>query len=140
MFKKPDFFRLFNVAVLAAVCLMLFVFWPASCEAGNATVSWDHPTSYVDNTPLAIADIARTEIRWGKCNAAKTDFAEPGTTFGVSAPTATATIPAIPTGAYCFAARTVTMANEASDWTPVVSKDVTNIPGKPQNFVVTLSL
>lgn len=138
-FKKPDLGGLLNVLGLAAICLALFVFWPAKCFAGNADLFWTHPTQYVDGSALALANIARTEVAWGRCNAAKTDFAGTPTTFNVAAPTATAGIPAIPTGPYCFKVRTVTTANEISDWTGPVSKDVTNIPGRPQNFTVTIS-
>ena len=138
--KRPDFGGLLNVLGLAAICLGLFVFLPSKCEAGNANLTWTHPTAYVDGTPLPLANIARTEIAWGKCNAAKTDFEAAPTTFNVAAPTAAAAIPAIPTGAYCFKARTVSTANEVSDWAGPVWKDVTNIPGRPQNFTVTLAL
>lgn len=138
-FKKPDPIRVLKVLVAAGICFALFVFWPAKCFAGNAELIWTHPTSYEDASPLALANIARTEVAWGRCNAAKTDFAGTPTTFNVLAPTATASIPAIPTGPYCFKVRTVTTANEVSDWTGPVSKDVTNTPGRPQNFTVTIS-
>jgi hypothetical protein len=138
-FKKPDFGNLLNVLGLAGICLALFVFWPAKCQAGNATLTWTHPAAYEDGTALALANIARTEIAWGVCNAGKTDIAGTPTTFNVAAPAATAAIPAIPTGSYCFKARTVTTANEISAWAGPAAKDVTNIPGKPQNFTVTIS-
>lgn len=137
---KINFGGLLNVLGLAAIALALFVFLPAKCWAGNAVVAWTHPTSYEDSTPLALANILRTEVAWGKCNAAKTDFEAAPIIVNVAAPTATTNIPAIPTGAYCFKARTVTTANEVSAWAGPVWKDVTNIPGRPQNFTVTLSL
>lgn len=140
--KRPDFGGLLNVLGLAAIALALFVFLPSKCEAGNADVSWTHPTQYVDGTPLPLASILRTEIQWGKCNATQTAF-DTGVvpiTVNVAAPAAAQAIPAIPTGKYCFRARTVSTANELSDWTNLVWKDVTNVPGKPQNFTVTLSL
>lgn len=140
--KRPDLGGILNVLGLAAICLALFVFLPSKCEAGNADVTWTHPTQYVDGTPLALASIGRTEIQWGKCNSTMTGF-DAGvtpTTVNVTAPTASQAIPAIPTGRYCFRARTVTVASELSDWTAFAWKDVTNIPGRPQNFTVTLSL
>ena len=140
--KRPDFGGLLNVLGLAAICLGLFVFLPSTCEAGNADVAWTHPTQYVDGTPLPLANIARTEIQWGKCNATQTGFDAAVTpiTVNVAAPTAAQAIPAIPTGRYCFRARTVSTVAEVSDWTAFVWKDVTNIPGRPQNFTVTLAL
>lgn len=134
--------NLVNVLGLAAIALALLVFLPSKCEAGNADVAWTHPTAYVDGTPLPLANILRTEIQWGKCNATQTGFdaAIAPITVNVAAPTATQAIPSIPTGRYCFRARTVSTASEVSDWTAFVWKDVTNIPGRPQNFTVTLSL
>lgn len=129
-----------DVAILLVVALVSLA--PGLAQAGNADVTWTHPNQYVDGTPLPLASILRTEIQWGKCNATQTGFdaAITPVTINVAAPTASQAIPAIPTGRYCFRARTVTTANETSAYTGFAWKDVTNIPGAPQNFTVTLAL
>ena len=76
-----------------------------SFPAFAANLSWTHPTTYSDATPLAVADIASTTIEWSN-----------GSTFGTvagsqvvmgTANTATAPDPAAGAAGGPGAARTV---------------------------------
>lgn len=138
---------------LATTALVLAVLQFSSCKgawlfpsahAGEATLSWTHPTAYTDTSALPVAEIARTEIEYAKCNSARTGFMTTATpVIGVfPAPPATGVIPGLAAGAWCFRARTVTVANNASVWTGFVStviadETVPKIPAPPAALTVS---
>lgn len=50
--------------IVVAVVAVLFALpvW-----AATFTAKWTNPTSYVDDSPLAVADISRTRLEYGSC-------------------------------------------------------------------------
>lgn len=118
--------------VVLAFALMGFA---AQSFAGDAIVTWVHPTSYEDGTALPLSSIARTELEYGKCNTAKDGFlASPApVTLPVAAPATTRTITGLGAGDWCVRARTVsTIATDGiSDWTNMAWKTITMKVGPP---------
>lgn len=100
------------------LALMLLV--PGWVQAGEADLSWVHPTTYTDGTPLPIGQIARTEVEYGLCNAGKTGFlASPApVVVTILPPPNTQKITGLAPGTWCFRARTVaTTTTTPSAWT-----------------------
>jgi hypothetical protein len=88
--------------------------------AGDANLSWTHPTTYTDGTALPISQIARTEVEYGLCNAGRTGFlASPVPVIvTVAPPPATRVVTGLAPGTWCFRARTVaTTSTTPSAWT-----------------------
>jgi hypothetical protein len=99
--------RLFAFAVL----ILAFAL-PAG--AANLTGSFTLPTTYVDGTPLALADIRHIHIETGTCTSAgvfavreaEVDVAPPATTYALVSPRSW--------GNFCVRARTVTQLGSLS--------------------------
>ena len=141
-YRKPDWFNLIIFTIIA-VAVMYFAGIFKKADAGEATLTWTHPTQYVDATPLPLANIARTEIQYAKCNAARTGFLSGATPVigSVAPPPATGTIAGLTAGTWCFRARTVTTASESSVWsgfvsTVIVDDPVPAIPTPPTDLTV----
>lgn len=115
--------------------VLLGLLFAATSYAGDAIVSWEHPTQYVDGTTIPANGIARTEIQYGKCDAAKTGFLpDPvATIIPVNHPTKTYTVPSLGAGDWCFRARTIGSASidNTSEWTAMVWKTVIMQLGPP---------
>lgn len=127
--------------LFAAVLLALAFAAPA--HADTADVSWQLANAYTDGTPLPATDIGATEIQYGRCNAAGDGFTGTPVVTSVTAPATTVSIPGFGNGTWCFRGRTVLIASlngVTSDWSAMVQKTVTLIPGPPRNFGVTLRL
>lgn len=106
-------FRLF----LIALALLSFA---GPLLADEIEVSWEHPTERTDATPIAIADIARTEIRYAPCSSAvPPTLGTPVAVVSVPAPAKTTTIANLADGRWCVQARSIDTAGLASDWTGV---------------------
>lgn len=126
----------------AAAFFILLILFTASAQAGEATLSWNHPTQYEGGVALPIGQIARTEVEYGVCNAGKTGFAaSPAPLAGaIAAPAVSTTITGLGVGTWCFHARTVTVAGGVSAWTGFVSKTIVTppppVPQPPTNLTV----
>jgi hypothetical protein len=122
------------------VALLILALFPLQLIAGEAIVSWEHPTQYVDGTTLPLSSIARTELEYGKCNTAKDGFlAAPAPVIvPVAAPATTRTITSLGAGDWCVRARTVsTVATDGiSDWTNMAWKTITMKVGPPVSIRV----
>lgn len=100
-------FRLLAFMLLGITAL--YVFAAAKVFAADVTVTWTHPTAFVDGTSLALGQIASTRVEYGSCS---------GTAFGtktgevtVNAPATTATISGFANGTTaCFRVFTRTTA------------------------------
>jgi hypothetical protein len=104
----------------ALVALMLLAF---AAHAQEASVTWTHPTAYVDETPLALGEIESTEIEFGRCSDGGLATEPAPVSVTVPGPAAEAPGIALPDyGRWCFRARTI-VAGVASEWTSIVSKD-----------------
>jgi hypothetical protein len=141
-YRKPDPFKLL-IYIMAAVVALWAVGAFKKADAGEVTLSWSHPTTYEDNTALPLSDIARTEIEYAKCNSARTGFMTTATPVivAVAPPPSSGTIPGLAPGAWCFHARTVTVAGAASVWTgfvntTVVDETLPRIPSPPSTLTV----
>lgn len=112
-----------------------------TAHADDGTVTWTHPTQYVDNTPIPAGGIAATEIQYGKCNATRTGLlATPSpVTVSVPFPATTRVISGLTTAEWCFAARTTQPIGSPSDWTGYVWKLV-DIKPKPPVLSATITL
>jgi hypothetical protein len=115
---------LIGVVLLASVVLACTI-----AHAGEATVSWEHATTNTDGSP--IGTIVRTEINYGLCNVDKTLLmpTPAPVILQIPYPTNERVITALPTGTWCFQARTYT--DTYSDWTPFVWKDIIDKPNPP---------
>lgn len=115
----------------AAAFFILLILFTASAQAGEAVLTWTHPTQNEDNSALPIGQITRTEVEYGVCNAGKTGFlATPAPVIvSVLPPPATTTVVGLAPNTWCFRARTVANG-QSSVWTGMVSKVV--IPPAPK--------
>jgi hypothetical protein len=100
-----------NRWLIAGIVFVLAFMVAPLVHAGQATVSWQNPTQYTDNTPLAPSDITRTRVEYGSC--AGIAF---GTKAGEVLTTGAAnsiTIPNLVAGTYCFRAYTTAKGQES---------------------------
>lgn len=149
--KRPDLFTSLLILSLAIMLLWLFgilgklswSFLIPSANAADAELSWTHPTQYTDNTPLPIAQIARTDIQYGLCATGNTSLLPTPPPVTVAVPTALTafTVTPLNAGRWCFAVRTAATNGEVSVWTPFVTKVVAPpAPKAPTNLVVTITV
>lgn len=119
------------------VCLALL---PLQSIAGEAIVSWDHPTQYTDGTALPLSAIARTELEYGKCNGTTDGFLASPTPVivQVAAPAVTRTISSLGAGRWCVRARTIgtSATDNTSAWTNMAWKEITMQLGPPVSIRV----
>lgn len=93
--------------------------------AANVTVSWTHPTRFVDNSTLALSQIASTRVEFGSCSGAA--FGTKAGEVTVPAPATSTTINGLAPGTHCFRAYTRTTAaagNQESGPSGVVTKSI----------------
>jgi hypothetical protein len=105
-----------------ALLLSLMTAGALEVEPDSATVVWQHPSQYVDSTPLDINDIEATEIEYGPCHPTQTAV-NPLTakTMAIMAPTEYVVGIPLPTpGLWCFRARTRMYGLDWSAWTDAV--------------------
>jgi hypothetical protein len=117
---RPTTFSTWVLATLTVLMLVAGLLLSRAARAGEAEVTWTHPTQYVDGTALPISQIARTEIEYGICNGLNSGFmATPAPVIvSVTAPAAARTITGLAAGTWCFRARTVSTLNTTpSAWT-----------------------
>ena len=93
--------------------LMLGIYTVA--DAATANLSWTHPTTRADNTPIPIAELRETQIDWARCAANNTFPATALGTKAVPAPANTTTVPDLAYGLWCFRARAVDTGGRVSD-------------------------
>jgi hypothetical protein len=132
-------FRPLRYAIVGA--LFVGLAFAAGAKADDATVTWTHPTQYVDNSPIPAGGISATEIQYGKCNATRTGLlATPApVTVSVPFPTTTRTITGLTTAEWCFAARSLQPVGSPSDWTAQVWKLI-DIKPKPPVLSSTITI
>ena len=122
------------------VIMALLSLLPMQLLAGEAIVTWDHPTQYVDGTPLPGSSIARTDLEYGKCNATRNGLlATPAPVIlQVAYPAATRTISSLGAGEWCVRARTVATSatDNTSEWTAFAWKAITMQLGPPVSIRV----
>ncbi len=138
--KKVDWFKVGVAMALTAMAFFLLGLFNTA-RAADKTLQWTHATQNTDGTP--IATILRTEINYGKCNAAKTALAAtPAPVIAqVPFPAATHTITGLGTGSWCFQARTVVTGGVTSAYTAFVSSDVlAPVPNPPGGLTVTATV
>jgi len=110
---------------------------PLQLIAGEAQLTWTHPTQYEDGTAVPAGTLVRTSLIYGICNATSNGLlATPApVTVTVPYPATTHTITGLGNGKWCFAARSET-ATEQSVWTGYVWKDVILKPKPPSGLTV----
>ncbi len=90
------------VILLSAAFLVLALIAPANAAGTTANLSWVHPTTRIDESPLPVAQIRETLIEWRRTAA--------GPLIGslrVPAPATTASVPGLVCGDFVFVAYTV---------------------------------
>ena len=108
------------VLLLLAACALFGVLVGVAIAADTATVTWQHPEQYNDDSPLALNDIMATEIEYGLCPPAATTT----TVITINAPTEYAVSIPLPTpGLWCFRARTRDSMGAWSDWSDVATRE-----------------
>lgn len=108
----------FRAAIIGAlVGLLALAFTDA--RGADGTLTWAHPTQYVDNTPIPAGGLSGTEIRYGRCNATRNGLlATPApVTVSVPFPATTRTITGLSNGEWCYQARSTQPVGSPSDWT-----------------------
>lgn len=93
------------------------------------TLTWQHPTEYVDETPLALDDITKTVVQTGSCTP-EDEFASMIASADVPAPAASYETPLLPAGKFCFRAMTFVGENP-SDWSAPASTVLVAPPSIP---------
>lgn len=116
--------------------LLAFAFLVPTAQADVATATWTHPTQYVDNSPLPLANIANTRIEWGTC-APGGGFATKEGEKLVAAPATTTTVVISRFGDTCLRAFTITTLGSVSDPSGVVIRPLSE--PKPKPPVLTVS-
>ena len=97
----------------------------AAVQAANVTLTWAHPTEYVDNSPLPPSEIQATELAWGACN-------EPPQVVASTQGSLTSyTVQALGRGEWCFFARTVVVGGERGAWSDPALLILTTKPKAP---------
>lgn len=86
--------------------LLLSVLFSTTSLAGDAIVSWSHPTAYEDGSPLPIAEISGTVIYYG--NVAGGPYPN---TVVVAAPATTTTVTGLSKGNWYFVATSIATNN-----------------------------
>jgi hypothetical protein len=109
-----DFMRKFVIA------LMLFTF-AMGANAGEATLSWTPPTSYVDGSALPASEITSYKIYYGQTNGGP--YASSVTVAGSFT---SAVISGLAAGTWYFVATTVASNGQESAFSAQVSKTVVN--------------
>jgi len=105
------------LGVIGIVLVLMVVAGVRSAQAAgtSANLSWTHPTTYIDGTPLALADIGSTVITWRR-----TAGGPVVATLTVPAPAAATTVTGLVCGDFVFTARTVMRvdANSSDETAP----------------------
>lgn len=99
---NPQTGTLVALAMLLFLLLGVLVFAARSASAATVELSWTHPTSFVDGTPLAIGQIDSTRIEVGTCSAPSVFGTKQGEKV-VAAPAASTTLTVNP-GTWCYRA------------------------------------
>lgn len=110
-------------------------------RAGDAQVSWVHPTQFEDGTALAVGQIERTRIEWGTC--AGSAFGVRAGDVSIPAPATSTTITGLAPGTWCFRAYTKALpafGGLESVPTAAVSKTIPFPAPKPPVLTVTIPL
>jgi len=115
-------------AVIAAACLLLIVMDKAEAAGSQSDdVSWVHPTSRVDGTPLSVEEIEYTEVEVTRDGQviANDLVPAPGTVYSLPRD-----LP--PNYTVCYRARTKALDPvDPSEWTGQVCKTVKGRPNPP---------
>ena len=114
----------------ALVVLMLLAF---AAHSQEATVTWAHPTEYTDGTQIEPGGLGSTDLRYGRCDAARSDLlANPApAVVSVPFPATNHTVRSLTPGEWCFQARSVTPAGTSSEFTGFVWKLIDRTPKPP---------
>ena len=81
-------------------------------QVGDQTLTWNHPTTNTDGSPLALSDIANTAIlRAAGCTTAEVLA---GVMTLVPAPANSVTLQGVPEGTWCYGARTAAVNGNMS--------------------------
>lgn len=89
--------------VLAAVLIAYNIAHAATA----GTVSWSHPTAYIDGSPLAVAEIKETLVIWRRPGSSAT-----AGSVRVAAPAASTSVSGLVCGNFNFSAITVLKTND----------------------------
>lgn len=79
-----------------------------TAQAADVSVTWTHPTSFEDGTPLTLAQIASTKVEYGSCSSGA--FGVKAGERVVPAPSTTITVTGFTPGLHCFRAATTATA------------------------------
>lgn len=135
--KLSDLWSRYGFAILGALAIVLVFAVAASIAkaAGqSATITWIHPTAYIDGTPLAVTDIKETIITWRRPgNAAVVGSVH------VTGPATTTVVTGLVCGSFNFTAATVLTSNASSAETSpaLYATGVVCAPNPPTGLKVT---
>lgn len=101
-------------------------------QTATDTVSWDHPTQRIDNTPLPLSQIKHTQVSWGTVSggpytAGSVNVAGPANSTVVQRTTA---------GTRCYVAYTVDLQDRISVASNEACKTIVSPPKQPTNLGV----
>lgn len=127
---------------LVAALMLALVLWVAvslDAKAADATLTWTNPTQRENGDPLPIAELKEIQIDYGKCLAGNIFPSVPDGTKAFAAPATTGVITGLAYGTWCFRARAVDTASQASVNTGTVWKQYL-APPKPPTILTVASL
>lgn len=101
-----------------------------------AVLTWELPTTYVDETPLPPGEIAGFRVETGTCTA-DDSFGAKLAEATVDGPAVTYTTPALAAGRYCFRASTLATNGEESEPSNPVATTILAPPTRPTELRVT---
>ena len=113
--------------------LMALFLLAGSALAGEAVVTWTHPTARTDGTAFPLTAIGSTLVEYGTCSG--TAFGTASGNQSVTGAATTLTVTNLAAGTWCFHARTVDTGGAQSNWSAAVSKVVPVAPPNPPTIV-----
>jgi hypothetical protein len=134
-YRTPDWFSTVRILLVAAIVLWA-IFATGRVFAATITGSFTLPSTYVDNSPLPVANIRQVRVRVATCNAGAVGTVEgtalvapPATTFSITVPRAF--------GNFCVDAQLETTTGKLSDFTVPVIKTIDEPKPNPPVLTVT---
>lgn len=100
--------------------------------AADVNVTWENPTTYVDDTPLLPEDIKHTYIEWGVCVNDQFPPTASGNGLAGGALQAFSVTGLAANKQWCFRAKTVDVSDQESDWSNTSSVFLIRKPRPPR--------
>lgn len=129
LWKRHGFFLISVAAILIVIIASVSI---ARAAGTSATITWVHPTAYIDGSALAVSDIKETIITWRRPG----DSTVVGSTR-VPGPATTTVVSGLVCGSFNFTAATVVQTSSAETAPAAYATGVVCAPNPPTGLKVT---